>query len=148
MALNDSGPDALPPESGRQLEAALLRAARLLRRKRWTRGAPARDGRGIETDLADERAAAFCAAGAFLRAGACLDNAGIRAGMALLHRAARELSDGLAADVFALNDDPRTTKATVIAVLERAAALATARGRSARRVGRPPARMDRAALSS
>ena len=105
------------------LEATLHRATGLLRTSRWSKGAPARDAVGAEIDPVDPRARAFCIAGAFLRAGTCLDTATIRAGMALLHYTAREVSGGEAADLFALNDDLRATKREALAVLERTAVL-------------------------
>ena len=114
----------LSQQDYRLLEATLLRAAKLLRRKRWSRNASARDAAGAEIDPADPRATAFCIAGAFLRAGNCLDNATVRKGMALLHRAAREVSGGDATDLFDLNDNPQTAKKDAVAVLARAAHLA------------------------
>ena len=67
---------------------------------------------------------AFCVAGAFLHTGNCLDTVTLRAGMALLHRAARDITEGEAAGLFVLNDNPRTAKKDAVAVLERAAGLA------------------------
>ena len=113
----------LSQQDYRLLEATLQRAAKLLRRKRWSKGAPAQDAAGAEVDLADPRAGAFCIAGAFLRAGNCLDNTAVRKGMALLHRAAREVSGDDAADLFDLNDNPQIAKKDAVAVLARAARL-------------------------
>jgi len=118
------GPENLSHQDRRLLEATLRRAARLLRRRRWSRGAPARDAAGAEIDPADPRAKAFCVAGAFLHTGNCLDTVTLRAGMALLHRAARDMTEGEAAGLFVLNDNPRTAKKDVVAVLEHAAGLA------------------------
>jgi hypothetical protein len=114
----------LSQQDCRLLEATLQRAAKLLRKKRWSKGAPARDAAGAEVDPADPRATAFCIAGAFMRAGTCLDTATVRKGMALLHRAAREMAGDDAADLFDLNDNPQTAKKDAVAVLARAACLA------------------------
>ena len=108
------------------LEDALRRAASLLRKSRWTQDVLARDAAGAEVDPADPQAKAFCAQGAFLRADPALDLRLVRAGMALLHRAASDATDGAAIDLFSLNDDSETQKAAILAVLERAAALAVA----------------------
>jgi hypothetical protein len=118
------GSQDLSHQDRQLLEATLQRAASLLRKSRWSRDAPARNQAGAEVDPADARAKAFCIAGAFLRAGTCLDTATVRVGMALLHRVACDMTRGEAADVFALNDDPRTAKRDALAMLDRAAALA------------------------
>ena len=87
----------------------LLRAARLLETKGWTRGWFARDGHGNKVLHSSRRASRFCAEGAIFRCGGGAD----------CRDALRAAAD--CDNIAHWNDDPKRKKSEVIAALRKAA---------------------------
>lgn len=93
----------------------LLRRAKALVGRGWTRGAYARDASGQAVDASDPAAVCWCAMGA------CIATA--PRGVSVSHL----LKLVVRGDVGSWNDDRRTSKADVLAAFDQAIALAASR---------------------
>lgn len=108
---------------GHAKEVAILREARrLLVEKGWTRNEFARDAEGCPSSYRGPDAVCFCARGAILRAGDVPDCEDYAPGERFLERA---LPNGpYYGSIVSFNDSPFTTKEDVLALYDRAIALA------------------------